>query len=575
MPSVTIWHRLEPRPQEGKLPRGAKKIPPDPLMRGLQAQVRDPLWMLARQWQVGEFIGDDAGSPVQATISTESVPLKSYRPSLTGAAVALEEKLPLEVHVEREPVELGLRGAVQLGLQFELMLRSLEPAIGGPAVQSLIRAFRTKYPIDAQPPQGDIPDTAADLFRLVAAGRVTDGNKLFGAAKDAPDNVPAEPAGIPPEARPTLKEFVDYRRSLYSEPDHDAAWVSRRLRYEFSIGVSQIELDATEFGGGRLDWQSFDQGPGTLPGAVSGAVTRDDWTFLPQNLTFRGMPNARWWDFERGETDFGQLDTEHVDVAKMIVVDFALLYSNDWFELPVPLEMGTLTRIAALVVTNTFGERTLIRPTEVHGQPGERWSMFKVTAAPGFADFLLLPSTLGIVIDGPDLEDVLFVRDEMAAMGWAIERTLQGQLDKPVSGYEPYFQRLAELQASAPPPQPSRPGDPDARYLLGTSVPDNWIPLVPVKTADRDSVFRRGRMEITATGLTGARAYSRILEPWHPFYVDDEAIPRAGVRVSRYLRRARGTDGSTWVWNARRIGSGTGAGSSGLAFDLVEQVPTP
>ena len=34
----------------------------------LQAQIRDPLWLLARQWQVGEFAGDDAGSPVQAVL---------------------------------------------------------------------------------------------------------------------------------------------------------------------------------------------------------------------------------------------------------------------------------------------------------------------------------------------------------------------------------------------------------------------------------------------------------------------------------------------------------------------------
>jgi hypothetical protein len=38
---------------------------------GLQAQVRDPLWFLTRQWQVAEFLGDDSGSPVQATVGLE------------------------------------------------------------------------------------------------------------------------------------------------------------------------------------------------------------------------------------------------------------------------------------------------------------------------------------------------------------------------------------------------------------------------------------------------------------------------------------------------------------------------
>ena len=30
------------------------------------AEVRDALWMLTRQWQMGEFEGDDAGSPIEA-----------------------------------------------------------------------------------------------------------------------------------------------------------------------------------------------------------------------------------------------------------------------------------------------------------------------------------------------------------------------------------------------------------------------------------------------------------------------------------------------------------------------------
>ena len=46
-PSVTTWTRLEPQPRDATLERS------------LQAQVRDPLWFLARQWQVGEFAGEE------------------------------------------------------------------------------------------------------------------------------------------------------------------------------------------------------------------------------------------------------------------------------------------------------------------------------------------------------------------------------------------------------------------------------------------------------------------------------------------------------------------------------------
>ena len=50
-PSITYWNRLEPRPRSSSI------------KRSLAAQVRDPLWLLGRQWQVGEFQGEDAGVP--------------------------------------------------------------------------------------------------------------------------------------------------------------------------------------------------------------------------------------------------------------------------------------------------------------------------------------------------------------------------------------------------------------------------------------------------------------------------------------------------------------------------------
>ena len=59
LPSITSWTRLEPQPRDASM------------ARSLQAQIRDPLWILARQWQVGEFLGSDAGSPVQATVAGE------------------------------------------------------------------------------------------------------------------------------------------------------------------------------------------------------------------------------------------------------------------------------------------------------------------------------------------------------------------------------------------------------------------------------------------------------------------------------------------------------------------------
>ena len=87
MASVTLWTRLEPQPRDASMDRS------------LQAQVRDPLWMLARQWQVGELDGTDAGSPVQAVMSVESQPLTGYAPNGTGTGLApYDAAVPLELH---------------------------------------------------------------------------------------------------------------------------------------------------------------------------------------------------------------------------------------------------------------------------------------------------------------------------------------------------------------------------------------------------------------------------------------------------------------------------------------------
>ena len=66
-PSVTIWNRLEGRPRSVDF------------TRALRAEVRDGLWMLTRQWQMGEFHGDDAGSPVLARVQVSQAPLSGFQ----------------------------------------------------------------------------------------------------------------------------------------------------------------------------------------------------------------------------------------------------------------------------------------------------------------------------------------------------------------------------------------------------------------------------------------------------------------------------------------------------------------
>jgi hypothetical protein len=558
MASFTIWSRLEPRTRKFGMEQA------------LQAQVRDALWMLARQWQVGEFLGDDAGSPISATVRTESVRLTSFQPGAAGAAEPLAGHPPIEVNVQREPIASTLREAVALGLRFEALLRD-----GG--VEAHAPAFRHAFPVATEPPATEVSDPAARAHRLLAAGRVPDGERLVVAARAAADLKAFPPvAAAPGSARQALADalaaLIAYRDSLYSEPSGDGSWIPDQLEHEFAVGsesqAGAVTLRARQFRSEQLDWHSL-SADADSPAAPGGEpVLTEQRSFIPTNVSFRGMPSSRWWNFEDGATDFGKLDAENVDLAKLVVMEFALVYGDDWFNLPLPLPVGALSHVAALVVADTFGGRTALRPTGEQVPEGERpWSMFGLTGVPPDRDLLLLAPTLGAVLDGPELEQVLFARDEMAAMSWAVERTLQGGLDAPVDGYELYRRRLAATPP--PPPRTRKEGEPPIEYEVGSDVPDNWIPLVPVQTSTTSFVYRRGVMG----GPGGHPARGRILEPEHPFYVAEEAIPREGVEVTRRYRRARWSDGSTYLWMARRAHVGRGGSGSGLEFDTVRDVP--
>jgi hypothetical protein len=85
-PSVTVWNRLEGRPRTVAFERA------------LRAEVRDALWMLSRQWQLGELHGEDAGSPVLAKLHLETTRLTRYQPD-GGEPEAFDAAVPLEATV--------------------------------------------------------------------------------------------------------------------------------------------------------------------------------------------------------------------------------------------------------------------------------------------------------------------------------------------------------------------------------------------------------------------------------------------------------------------------------------------
>lgn len=573
MASVTVWTRLEPHPREGSMERS------------LQAQVRDPLWFLARQWQLGEFAGEDAGSPVQATMGVQSRPLTGFAPNDSGVAtVPLDRALVLEAHVERTPVVLNVRGSAQLGRRAENALRA---SLSGASADAAITALRDAYPIVQIAPPDAAEDALGRAMRATLAGRVVDGLALASAYRIAQSGgtpVPPLPSvTAQPAVAAVLADLVTYRASLYSEPSGDPAWRSRRLDYAATVTSTAVAVDASvpdtvalvapDFRGGDLDWFSFSLAPaasGVAPDPTPSHETAQTFSFLPSHVTFRGMPASRWWDFEDGVTDFGALTPDKVDLATLLVMEFALVFGNDWFEVPVPTDVGSLSRVTTLVVTDSFGIRTVVEPTESLPVGGPSpWSMFKIAGDGRHLPYLLMPPTLGVVMEGAPLEHVVFLRDDMAAMAWAVEHRVHGPMDAPLDALQLALEHAAAYPA---PPLPGRvPGGPAQTYVLQTNVPDNWFPMVPVVAPSGARYLRRG--VLVRPGRGNVHAAAELLEPGHPLFVADESIPREGAEVTRYFRRIRWSDGSTTTWLAHQSRPGRGPGWSGLAFDLVAPLP--
>ncbi len=576
--SVTSWTRLEPQCAKA------------PLDETTSARLFDPLWLMTRQWQVGEFQGEDAGSPVQARVrSTNAMLSRAHYGELSTTSTASRPynpaKTPLETIVERrrmrpanaaDPRMLTL--AVDAGLQF---LRMLEP---DPVTAKYRAAFLAKYAL--QPLAAAAATTAdSDTLRFVAtmAGRAPDA-RLLGPACAAL----ATPTNLPDPALSVVAADVDAVRKvaaawfatyngLFTEPDSASdAWVPQRLEYAASVSArlspqpsDELTLSASEYGGGRLDWSSFDANTtfkvdSTGDRAFKGLTEMT----IPAPVSIRGAPAARFWEMEDARIAYGLLTAGPTDLAHLMMIEYASSYGNDWFVVPVTVPVGSVTRVESLVVTDTFGVRTLLRPMGDPALPPANFSMWQqstlrvagVAPQPPVPNRFFLAPTLSRSLDGAPLEDVLFMRDEMANLAWAIERSVEGPVETAVS------QAAATPVPAAPPPAPDAP----PRYTLSTVTPPNWIPLMPVQTDASGTVQLRRAATLQIDGSTRPRtAKSEVLRATSAPTIYDEEIPREGVRVTRRRRMSRWIDGSTWVWTGYRNEVGRGEGSAGLRFDQV------
>jgi hypothetical protein len=284
------------------------------------------------------------------------------------------------------------------------------------------------------------------------------------------------------------------------------------------------------------------------------------------------MPASRWWEFEDGTTDFGSIAAGTADLARLLVAEFGLIYGDDWFVIPMEAKVGSLLRVDHLVVRDVFGVNTLVQPAGAgERNRWQRFSMFGLATddtSGGRLDVLFVPPTVPSDLAGPHLEEVVFLRDEMANMAWGVEKSLANGLAEPISGFDAY---VAEREAR---PEDAPDEEPALRFRLMSTVAENWFPFLPRRD---EGAARRDALELTpilrqvGAALEAALPSGRVLGAVaRPYRVHDEAVPRQARVVARGFQRARSADGRSFLWIGRRKRPAVAQGASGLQFDFLE-----
>lgn len=605
LPTVVLWNRLEGRPRR------------QDFLRALRAEVRDPLWMLCKQWQVGEFKGDDAGSPIFAKVHMATSQLTQFQ-SGQGATTAFDNEVPMEATVEQRPIPFFGQDHI-LSLDIRLAMgRQWIKLLGTIGQSALAPLFIDHYAVEEPDPEShaDAHRTASlsvwQIFSALA-GRAMDGGKLYFHVKQDAAHRAYDDIAVPESSKSDLDtltdKFVAWYEKLFYQPTNDSndAWIAKQLEYQFAVSAPENGTDkvlvAEEYYHGHLDWYNLDVDPSQdslpenedaeAPGAGSPKASFTH-TFLPTAIQFEGMPNTRWWTFEDSKTNFGDIKPDTTDVNKLLLMEFGLIYANDWFIVPFQLPVGSLANVAGLAVTNVFGERTWIQASGSGAdEDWQRWAMYNL-AVKGSEDVaadttLVLLPTVPKIHESKPFDDVRLVRDEVSNMVWGVEKLIPLPTGASKPGREAgrelakRYEAILDSQIEGGLVVPEIPElAASIRYQLMRSVPENWIPFIPVHIDDDNREIQLQRASMPRVIMGDPNPPEKIKPrtvllreglnetPPRAYFVHEEEVPRAGVRVTQSFQRTRWHDGRVFTWVGVRKQTGRGEeGSSGLAFDRV------
>lgn len=555
-----IWNRLEARP------RG------EDMTRALKAEVRDAAWMLSRQWQMGEFAADDSGTPVYSNLRYTCSPFNDVN-------------APFEPKVESQtifdPTNPDLRN---LNIRLQMGSYWLRLLTNAANVRDLKDAFLTNAELNFP---AAVPGLAPDVVQFLQfyEGRSIDGYKFYNYYKDKSrfdgfGNKAAELKGL-------YDKFAAWYLKAYLQPATETsstAWDGSRLEYRFESIATTPQVTKTviadEYYHGRLDWYNFNLksvSASMVTGTTANVQEREyniasDKKLIPSPITFNGMPEARYWTFEDGATNLAAVNVDRSNIAKLALIEFGMVYSNDWSIVPVDTPVGCFIDVQSLVVIDSFGKETPIPAVTDVNPKNLQWKYFTLSnTQPDQPQdtSMLLPQTISAAQQGKPLEEVNFIRDEMANMVWGIETVIPSPLGHGIQGRQQIN------------PPPAENGD-KYLYVERTTTPLNWIPFIPLKNNENRLILRRGKL-LTDAGQTirpnnsllrkGLDKNSNIIKDANGksivYDVEDNEVPREGVKVTKAYQRTRLPNGEILVWLGMQKESGKREGRSNLNYDQL------
>lgn len=598
--------------------------------RTLRAEVRDPTWLLARQWQLREFRAEDRGTPAYADVTMRERPLSRLTLPGQDARDYNPRHQPLETTVEAQPRPIGIGLRLQMGQYWRRQLRALAALANGVAVADFFaRALPLPAPTAAADPvaYAQFSTTAeAQSLLLLAGDAALDGYRLYqellrpyqqalgGVFADS-DQLALAIASLPlartlltgaPYAGQTAalgladgavldepaRQFVLAFHRLYLLGAESTSWSTEDLAYKFAVGAADaVGLGAAHYpGGAALPWYAVDQQAAPTGTPSSPAPRRR--CLLATEVQFPGAPAARWWEFEDRRVDFGQVTGDPADWGRMLLQEFIFLYQNDWFSIPYSVPTGSVCGVECMQVVDVFGLRYAIQPagagqlTEDDGtlidNDENRWQLFAQTnnsrAGMDTGPQLYVPATVLAPLVSRPLEQVSFRREEATNLVWAVESIVPDGFAGGLDGATAAAQVTETLRRLAT-PAPAAVGTgvaPAYTYQLAGTVPENWLPFVPVLNEVGTTSLEQGVLERQGLGLIGEdgliqpRTALLQLHPGQAYRLHEHEVPPAGVRINGQCYRARWYDGRTLLWFGRQRGPAQAGGSSGLIFDQLK-----